>query len=65
MITLNVPEMHCNKCVDRIGKALEEAKLSYSISLEEKTVSIEGCENCVNTAISIMDDLGFSATIKN
>ena len=64
MTTLDVPEMHCNKCVERITNALNEEKLDFSVSLEDKTVSIDGCENCVATAISSLDDIGFSATVK-
>ena len=64
MIILEVPEIHCPKCVERITKALEEDKLTFSVSLEEKTVTIDGCQNCANTAISTLDDLGFTATVR-
>jgi copper chaperone CopZ len=64
MNTLFVPEMHCKKCVERITKGLSEAGLTFQVSLEDKSVSIEGCENCVKTAISELEDLGFSATKK-
>ena len=64
MTLLDVPEMHCNKCVERITNALTEDKLTFEVSLDNKTVSINGCENCVSTAIKTLDDLGFSATIK-
>ena len=52
MIILDVPEMHCNKCVERITKALEDDKLSFTVSLEDKSVSIDGCQSCASTAIS-------------
>ena len=52
MIILDVPEMHCNKCVERITKALEDDKLSFTVSLEDKSVSIDGCKSCASTAIS-------------
>lgn len=64
MIILDVPEMHCNKCVERISKALDEEKLSYDVSLNDKTVAIDGCQKCAATAINIMEDLGFTATIR-
>ena len=64
MIILDVPEIHCSKCVERIIKALEEDKLTFSVSLEEKTVTIDGCQNCAATAIATLDDLGFTATIR-
>jgi copper chaperone CopZ len=61
MTTLKVPEMHCEKCVQRIEKALNEEKLAFKVSLENKTVTIDGCEHCVKTAVDTLDDLGFSA----
>jgi len=61
MTTLQVPEMHCEKCVERIGKALDGAGLTYEISRKKKTVTIDGCEHCVATAKELLDDLGFDA----
>ncbi len=60
MTVLNVPDMHCPKCVARISTALDEAKIPYEISLEEKTVAVDSDK--VDTAISELDDLGFDAT---
>lgn len=62
MRVLKVEEMHCGKCVERISKALTDAGLKFEVSLENKTVSIDGCDHCVKTAVSELDDLGFSAT---
>lgn len=42
MTTLKVPDMHCEKCVARITKALTEAELKFEVSLAEKTVKVEG-----------------------
>lgn len=64
MTTLKVEEMHCNKCVERISKALDAAELNYTVSLENKTVTIDGCEHCVKTAIEELDDLGFEAVVQ-
>lgn len=64
MTVLKVDEMHCGKCVERITKALTEADIKFSVSLEDKTVTIDGCEHCVKTAIEELDDLGFSAVIQ-
>jgi len=61
MTTLNVPEMHCEKCVERITNALNAAGLSFRVSLESKTVTIDGNEDCVKKAIEELDDLGFDA----
>ena len=62
MTILNVPGMHCENCVNRINKALTEADLTFEVSLENRTVSIDGCDHCVATAIEELDDLGFEAT---
>lgn len=61
MTTLKVPEMHCNHCVSRISNALKEAGLAFTVSLEDKTVTIDGCSSCVAKAKAELDDLGFSA----
>ena len=61
MTVLKVEEMHCEKCVQRITKALEEADLTFSVSLADKTVTVQGCEHCVRTAVEALDDLGFTA----
>ena len=64
MKTVFVPEMMCQNCVRRITEALTEAKLDFTVDLETKTVSINGCENCLKTAINELDDLGFSAEVR-
>lgn len=64
MIVLDVPEIHCNRCVERITRALEEDKLAFSVSLADKTVTIDGCPSCADTAIGTLDDLGFAATVR-
>ena len=61
MTVLSVPDMHCEHCVSRIDKALKAAGLEYSISLENKTVSVAGDEEKLACAISELDDLGFDA----
>lgn len=61
MTVLKVNEMHCNKCVERITNALNAAGLDFKVSLEDKTVTINGCDHCVKTAVEELDDLGFSA----
>lgn len=62
MTTLNVKEMSCSHCVDRINKVLDAADIKHVINLEHKTVSIEGCDECVKRAIEELDDIGFTAT---
>lgn len=64
MTTISVPDMMCENCVKRITNALNEAKLTFSVSLADKTVSIDGCENCVETAMGELEDLGFTPEIR-
>ncbi len=57
---ISVPDMHCENCVKRINNALIEAGISFTVSLEEKTVTVEGCEHCLGTALTELEDLGFT-----
>ena len=61
MTVLKVADMHCEKCVERITNILNEDGLDFNVSLADKTVTINGCEHCVKTAIEDLDDLGFEA----
>ena len=64
MKTIKVADMHCVKCVERITKILTEEGLDFTVSLEEKTVTINGCEHCLKTALSALDDLGFEGVVE-
>ncbi len=60
MKVLKVPEMHCERCVARITEALQKDGLKFEVNLAEQTVTIDGCDHCVATAVEALDDLGFS-----
>ena len=60
MTTISVPDMMCENCVKRITNALNQAELKFTVSLEKKSVTIDGCQNCVKTAVGELEDLGFS-----
>ncbi|HIV21071.1 MAG TPA: heavy-metal-associated domain-containing protein [Candidatus Scatomorpha stercorigallinarum] len=62
MTILNVPDMHCSKCVERITNALNAAGLKFTVSLEDKTVTIDGSAADVEKAKAELDDIGFDAT---
>ena len=64
MTTISVPDMMCENCVKRITNALSDAELNFTVSLPEKTVTIDGCEHCVKTAMDELDDLGFTPKIQ-
>ena len=61
--TISVPDMNCEACVKRITNALNAAGLKFTVSLENKTVTIDGCEHCLKTALSELSDLGFTPTV--
>ena len=59
MTTLKVPDMHCNMCVKRITDTLNAVNLKFTVSLDDKTVTIDGDDDAVATAKSELDDIGF------
>ena len=56
---IKVKDMHCQKCVQRINNALNEAGIKFEISLDSKIVTVDGCEHCLKTALAELEDLGF------
>ena len=62
MATVLKTDMHCEKCVERITNAMAKAELDTTVNLEDKTVTGTGCQNCVEKAKEILDDLGFEVT---
>lgn len=60
---ISVPDMHCDACVKRITNALNAAELKFTVSLEDKTVTVDGCEHCLKTAVCALEDLGFTPTL--
>lgn len=61
---ISVPDMHCGKCVERIEKALHETGIKFSVSLDTKTVTVDGCDHCLKTALIELEDLGFTPEAK-
>ena len=64
MTTISIPDMMCENCVKRITTALSEADLKFTVSLADKTVTIDGCQNCVKTAVGELEDLGFTPEVQ-
>ena len=64
MTTISVPALMCENCVKRITTALSEADLKFTVSLADKTVTIDGCQNCVKTAVGELEDLGFTPEVR-
>ena len=61
---ISVPGMHCENCVKRISASLDETGVKYEVSLDDRTVAIDGCENCVKKAVEAIEDVGFEAVVK-
>lgn len=59
-----VPDMHCEHCVKRIDNALKETGINYTINLDSQTVTVDGCEKCLSTALNEIYDLGFTPEVK-
>nr|WP_325298512.1 heavy metal-associated domain-containing protein [uncultured Dysosmobacter sp.] len=64
MTKISVPDMMCENCVKRITNALTAAELKFEVSLADKTVTIDGCQNCVKTAVGELEDLGFTPEVQ-
>lgn len=64
MTKISVPDMMCENCVKRITTALTAAELKFEVSLADKTVTIDGCQNCVKTAVGELEDLGFTPEVQ-
>ena len=57
---ISVPDMHCQNCVNRINNALEETGIKFQVDLNTKIVTVDGCEHCLATAMTELEDLGFT-----
>lgn len=64
MITISVPDMMCEKCVQSITNKLNELELTFTVSLENKTVTIDGCEKCAKKATDALDAIGFTPEVQ-
>ena len=55
-----VPDMHCEHCVKRIVKAMEELGVGVEVDLAKTTVTLEGDALVLKTAVEEIYDLGFT-----
>ena len=54
-------DMKCQLCVKRVTKALTDQNLDFSVSLEDKTVTVNGTDEDVQKAVKALDAIGFEA----
>ena len=64
MTVIQVADMHCEKCVARIRKIMNEEGLDVTVDLAEKTVFVNGSEQDVKTALEALEDLGFEGEVQ-
>lgn len=64
MAIIDVQDMHCEKCVERITGLLTEEGIGFEVNLKEKTVTVDGNAQEVNTAVEALEDLGFSPKLR-
>ena len=63
MVELDIKEMKCNHCVERIDNLLKELKIDHEVDLATKTVKLTS-EDQVDHVIEELDDIGFTAKRK-
>ncbi len=63
MPVIKVSDMMCENCVKHISKALSDAGLKYEVSLENKTVTIDGCEKCVASAVAALKAIDYTPEV--
>lgn len=62
-LVFDVPDMSCDHCVRNITRALEEAGYrDFSVSLEEKTVSVETEEP--EKVRAALEEAGYPASVQ-
>jgi len=62
--TKNAPAVMCENGVKPLPNALTAAELTFRVDLAAKNVTIDGCENCVKTAVNGLEDLGFTPEVQ-
>ncbi len=63
MTTLKIEDMSCNHCVKSIGDLLTGLSIKHTISLEDKTVTIDAKDDEVKNAITQLEEIGYTATV--
>lgn len=54
-------DMKCEMCVKRVTKALNDQGLDFTVSLNDKTVTVNGSDDDVQKAVKALDAIGFEA----
>ena len=59
--TVRIEGMMCQMCVKRVTKALNEQNLDFTVSLADKTVTVNGSDEDVQKAVKALAAIGFEA----
>ena len=60
---INVPDMSCMHCVNRIHKALSDMGLTdFEVNLHEKTVTLD--TEKIAEILDVLDDAGYPAIVR-
>ena len=51
-------------CAQNVAACAAGAELKFQVDLAEKKVTIDGCQNCVSSAVSELEDLGFTPEVQ-
>ena len=63
MKILEVADMSCEHCVNRITECLANLDICFEVDLANKQVRIDGCDNCVIKAQSALLEIGYEAIL--
>ena len=56
--------MHCEKCAERIEKAVKKTRVSATVSLPDKAVLVDGCEKCAQKVTDAVKAAGYTPSIE-
>ncbi len=63
MVKVSVPDMMCEKCAARIEKAAAKTGIACTVSLADKTVTVDGCEKCAEKVCAAIKEAGYEPKI--
>lgn len=61
MRVLKVEGLCCPTCAEKIDEALKEAEVDHKVDFEAKEVSVCDCDHCMEVAMDIIAEHGFTA----
>lgn len=62
MTVIHVDGIHCQSCVSRITRAMQAEGFTFTVSLEDKTVTLPDSTR-LTAALEVLEDLGFRGRV--